>query len=225
MRSAARPQSNFYPRSPCGERLLNTSQSENAVDISIHALLAESDQYLISQLGYQCPFLSTLSLRRATMPITDRIVAGFISIHALLAESDAGVHVQRLAAHISIHALLAESDLGNHQRFVRTKVFLSTLSLRRATNCIAVCNRHRPISIHALLAESDVAIKSFRFAHARFLSTLSLRRATVCKAGQAGIIQFLATLSLRRATPRSRSGILLHEYFYPRSPCGERQRA
>ena len=34
---------NFYPRSPCGERLLEQSASYNAHMISIHALLAESD--------------------------------------------------------------------------------------------------------------------------------------------------------------------------------------
>ena len=33
----------FYPRSPCGERLLEQSSSYNAYLISIHALLAESD--------------------------------------------------------------------------------------------------------------------------------------------------------------------------------------
>ena len=33
----------FYPRSPCGERLLSTAQGRRADNISIHALLAESD--------------------------------------------------------------------------------------------------------------------------------------------------------------------------------------
>ena len=33
----------FYPRSPCGERLLEQSSSYSAYLISIHALLAESD--------------------------------------------------------------------------------------------------------------------------------------------------------------------------------------
>ena len=34
-------------------------------------------------------------------------------------------------------------------------IFLSTLSLRRATGCGQYCIRARAISIHALLAESD----------------------------------------------------------------------
>ena len=33
----------FYPRSPCGERLVGASEGATAGDISIHALLAESD--------------------------------------------------------------------------------------------------------------------------------------------------------------------------------------
>ena len=34
---------NFYPRSPCGERLHNLNLPSRPIDISIHALLAESD--------------------------------------------------------------------------------------------------------------------------------------------------------------------------------------
>ena len=58
-------------------------------------------------------FLSTLSLRRAT--ILEGVPLRFldISIHALLAESDGGaLAVKCTYVHISIHALLAESDEG-----------------------------------------------------------------------------------------------------------------
>ena len=102
----------FYPRSPCGERRI---QPQRAVLVA--------------------PFLSTLSLRRATKYPRGRYGPGRISIHALLAESDdAGVHVQRLAAHISIHALLAESDIVTAALAASWLLFLSTLSLRRATS-------------------------------------------------------------------------------------------
>ena len=79
-----------------------------------------------------------------------------ISIHALLAESD----VLALADAcplllISIHALLAESDLGAVLVFNGRPVFLSTLSLRRATVFNLFANPGSTISIHALLAESD----------------------------------------------------------------------
>ena len=42
-RPCGRPTRDFYPRSPCGERLLPRSADCNYHSISIHALLAESD--------------------------------------------------------------------------------------------------------------------------------------------------------------------------------------
>ena len=81
-----------------------------------------------------------------------------ISIHALLAESDYGRinDISRLMK-ISIHALLAESDLVFTARQAAIGVFLSTLSLRRATWPYLFIGDHHHISIHALLAESDPA--------------------------------------------------------------------
>ena len=101
--------------------------------ISIHALLAESDQSPESVSVKAGLFLSTLSLRRATRGADDRQERACISIHALLAESDELLYHFCPVNHISIHALLAESD-----------VFLR--SLKKAA---------KNISIHALLAESD----------------------------------------------------------------------
>ena len=61
-------------------------------------------------------FQSTLSLRRATGPWTEALLAQYISIHALLAESDPYRPVSiRQPRQISIHALLAESDSKYHQ--------------------------------------------------------------------------------------------------------------
>ena len=82
---------NFYPRSPCGERLLLCGRLEVVYLISIHALLAESDSCFGSYA--QCPyrFLSTLSLRRATHYDNYNLHCCEISIHALLAESDISV--------------------------------------------------------------------------------------------------------------------------------------
>ena len=101
---------------------------------------------------------------------------------------------------ISIHALLAESDFKKLAGKASALLFLSTLSLRRATlgakrrPCMgrdfyprspcgerlvtALCSHSHPrISIHALLAESDQSLQ-------------------------------------RQRSP--------HRHFYPRSPCGER---
>ena len=86
--AAAKNRGNFYPRSPCGERPCWPLYTGWNRRISIHALLAESDQ----------------AGRIPGRP------AG-ISIHALLAESDfACWYIKEMTANISIHALLAESD-------------------------------------------------------------------------------------------------------------------
>ena len=126
----------FYPRSPCGERQFNWNLIRSNRNISIHALLAESD---VDEIPYQrqiYQFLSTLSLRRATN--------GFAGVLFLIddfyprspcgerprEESD-----QQHLIDISIHALLAESDLENRAQDLANVAFLSTLSLRRATGC------------------------------------------------------------------------------------------
>ena len=171
-------------------------------------------------------FLSTLSLRRATLAVSNLWNNGYyfyprspcgerppgkkreprypvISIHALLAESDPRVaRVVGEGDGISIHALLAESDLLSRCWRPSQTLFLSTLSLRRAT--IPRCRYVAPkrISIHALLAESD-------------------QPGLCCHYGSI----FLSTLSLRRATSRQRCSPSFPMDFYPRSPCGERRLA
>ena len=124
---------NFYPRSPCGERPHGRAAAGCGIHISIHALLAESDDAYLAALGKGVQ----------------------ISIHALLAESDYPKQENYPQSNISIHALLAESDCYSlrhsaqgryfyprspcgerHQPVTMhtwRKVFLSTLSLRRAT--------------------------------------------------------------------------------------------
>ena len=124
----------FYPRSPCGERLMRILLYVQEVQISIHALLAESDGGALRTPPHTTGFLSTLSLRRATGGLDAYCEYITISIHALLAESDCVCQHYGVRFGISIHALLAESDLRraimqSHQ----ARQFLSTLSLRRAT--------------------------------------------------------------------------------------------
>ena len=83
----------FYPRSPCGERLLHCTTYLNC-----------------------SRFLSTLSLRRATNDAINGCNPDFISIHALLAESDERADsFPDAPPEISIHALLAESDSKSAQ--------------------------------------------------------------------------------------------------------------
>ena len=107
-------------------------------------------------------FLSTLSLRRATQRSASSLPSMSISIHALLAESDSGYfRFPRLDA-ISIHALLAESDVSCMLYDTSSLIFLSTLSLRRATLRVLDGSKSSIISIHALLAESDSSSDSWQ---------------------------------------------------------------
>ena len=170
--------------------------------ISIHALLAESDQRVTTIVFSDKKFLSTLSLRRATHQnlkssarrqkflSTLSLRRATPAYHGRAAELDyfyprspCGERRGTGGADadtwwISIHALLAESDQLMRYTPSCTPRFLSTLSLRRATHA----DRIRPdlcsISIHALLAESDGGLVPSAAPLLRFLSTLSLRRAT-----------------------------------------------
>ena len=147
----------FYPRSPCGERREIVSIERCSLKISIHALLAESDD-------------------------TRRSIK--MELNNFYPRSPCG---ERHECWTALNHLLR---------------FLSTLSLRRATLIGLTYGGGRNISIHALLAESDDGSLIYNNRCQRFLSTLSLRRATI---GQMAIHA-------------------IHKYFYPRSPCGERQK-
>ena len=147
---------NFYPRSPCGERRCQLIVRSFSKRISIHALLAESDREPRHPKGNSIKFLSTLSLRRATLSCNGETTAGTY----FYPRSPCGERriMQRNRTHIlliSIHALLAESDSITNHPYCGDYEFLSTLSLRRATALDSSMKPQPEISIHALLAESD----------------------------------------------------------------------
>ena len=123
--------------------------------ISIHALLAESDFMFLGQLSMSSPFLSTLSLRRATSPCAFRSSKSFY----FYPRSPCGERRYSLRHSTQGWHFYPRSPCGERQQtayfFMCGKAFLSTLSLRRATY-----KNHHPL-------ESG-----------KFLSTLSLRRAT-----------------------------------------------
>ena len=147
----------FYPRSPCGERLAALHVAGQLHNISIHALLAESDLLKALPLPRWHPFLSTLSLRRATAPqMAYRLYnkyfyprspcgerpnwfdlwgwAEYFYPRSPCGERPRRASRQQPAGEISIHALLAESDKHTEQNYKKRTKFLSTLSLRRATS-------------------------------------------------------------------------------------------
>ena len=124
----------FYPRSPCGERHQQTA----------YFFCAKA-------------FLSTLSLRRATAhPITILVRVVEISIHALLAESD----TPSTFRHCTTYLFLSTLSLRRATSVARVATTVETdfyprspcgerlFILRKITITV-------DISIHALLAESD----------------------------------------------------------------------
>ena len=146
-------------------------------------------------------FLSTLSLRRATVTVLGIQHKVGISIHALLAESDGISRVKRLLpSWISIHALLAESD--------------------QAANGLA--DTPPQISIHALLAESDLWDLMGDLSYDNFYPRSPCGERLVLWTAPNLLLRFLSTLSLRRATVFGFTWLASRSYFYPRSPCGER---
>ena len=173
---------NFYPRSPCGERLIHP-----------RLCCVKLNFYPRSPCGERPP-TQTVVMHKSP-----------ISIHALLAESD------YLGARkpCDVRYFYPRSPCGERHNLTQGVfnlfTFLSTLSLRRATTWQRGSRVTYVISIHALLAESDgyfgrLAVDPSHFyprspcgerrappynlmIQHTFLSTLSLRRATVFVVG------------------------------------------
>ena len=169
----------FYPRSPCGERPEVGIPNTNTSKISIHALLAESDaRYPAIRVDFD-DFYPRSPCGERQLRRSPWAGGKCISIHALLAESDNNLLAMVCqTGFISIHALLAESDVMDTLIFTNAMLFLSTLSLRRATvACIKVSIDNAdfyprsPCGERPSVSDSLPALKPF-------LSTLSLRRAT-----------------------------------------------
>ena len=146
---------NFYPRSPCGERRRFRTVNNAEINISIHALLAESDTSSTVIVILRKNFYPRSPCGERPFPDGFVCLRLLISIHALLAESDTHPITILVRVVISIHALLAESDntsiagrITSNDFYPRSpcgerrllmclllsgQLFLSTLSLRRAT--------------------------------------------------------------------------------------------
>ena len=150
-----------------------------------------------------------------------------ISIHALLAESDTrrltniidsshfyprspcGERPSSTVIVILRKNFYPRSPCGERRKPRRLKsrrcVFLSTLSLRRATNGSTRQTYHRYEFLSTLSLRRATTVRpNHKGCGSTFLSTLSLRRATTDKLkGAYESLTFLSTLSLRRATIQS----------------------
>ena len=192
----------FYPRSPCGERRYWPCVHVVGRAISIHALLAESDALAPEENPTQKNFYPR-------SPCGERLLEQSASYNAALENfyprSPCG---ERPDTSIII--------LDEYQ-------FLSTLSLRRATDDLQVPASVSKISIHALLAESDRLIPS--------LSTMLFDFYPRSPCGErlyanfSGFYWWIISIHalLAESDGCQRPCERPTTNFYPRSPCGERQ--
>ena len=214
-------------------------------EISIHALLAESDSGSHLRIHRHQNFnpRSPCGERRLLCSLC-RHDCG-ISIHALLAESDCiALSSYTLDIHFNPRSPCGERPPALRLSGASCK-FQSTLSLRRATwhkgyniavprisihALLAESDSIRSIpvvpaaiSIHALLAESDGRDARWLATYTEFQSTLSLRRATALPFSTTPMI----CISIHALLAESDHGIVhmpvLSSNFNPRSPCGERR--
>ena len=190
----------FYPRSPCGERPCGNAGINSPITISIHALLAESDE---AQDGYKdtvTEFLSTLSLRRATGKV--RVVEpgllflSTLSLRRATAPNRRPYHYNRNFYPRSPCGERQHTDNGTN----------ANLHFYPRSPC-----GERPRAEHHASTQQE------------FLSTLSLRRATLhCKTLKTFRHYFYPRSPCGERHAPNRRLYHCNKNFYPRSPCGER---
>ena len=238
--------SDFYPRSPCGERPKHKFLRAAPYSISIHALLAESDSIQLIRKPENVLFLSTLSLRRATREPTALRTPHhrFLSTLSLRRATLVQIIMSGYTRDFYPRSPCGERPrLKMLSRQCRSR-FLSTLSLRRATLIVVLLCHHISNFYPRSPCGERLFGKNKNTAESQFLSTLSLRRATKRHIR----VQIAASISIHALLAESDPmdepqyqilDISIHAllaesdgtkkfkmpvpaYFYPRSPCGER---
>ena len=198
------PQYHFYPRSPCGERQRSRSAGHKP-NAYFYPRSPCGERPLESLTPTQTKkFLSTLSLRRATVwPATRR-----------------GVEKH----------FYPRSPCGERRCISRSTpvqaAFLSTLSLRRATTITLSLH---PLELQHFYPRSPCGerpgnITALQRSRENFYPRSPCGERQQGETQARGLKAFLSTLSLRRATCQWRRSVKLFRHFYPRSPCGERHR-
>ena len=238
---------NFYPRSPCGERHLIAVSRPHGGDFYPRSPCGERRPAGSVRAARRGGFLSTLSLRRATVlpeasPCTGRDFYPRSPCGErprprrrrrrgcyFYPRSPCGERRSSSRSWVVVFLFLSTLSL---RRATQTNTgsnesgeFLSTLSLRRATNSLVRCSCTIDISIHALLAESDAWPVGISHHRRISIHALLAESDTSPAAAPFRLSTFLSTLSLRRATAQAWPVLPAGCHFYPRSPCGERPEA
>ena len=173
------------------------------------------------------PFLSTLSLRRATLTTVLHWyhISRFLSTLSLRRATRSGGPWQAGCRDFYPRSPCGERPCSASRYFSMPSYFYPRSPCGERLSFIIYSITDNCISIHALLAESDIELAFLAINPITFLSTLSLRRATPgAKSTTPERYYFYprSPCGERRATLTYQS--LMQPYFYPRSPCGERQR-
>ncbi len=218
-------QSNFYPRSPCGERLWACRYVPCIHSISIHVPLAGNVAILVAGGIGMVGFLSTFPLRGTSALSRRAGGARLISIHVPLAGN-----VSRSGASAGSprdfypRSPCGERLSGAPQRAGKA-IFLSTFPLRGTSSSPPAGGAGGGISIHVPLAGNvtwaSPSYMPWQNFYPRSPCGERLKRAArACR-----LPQFLSTFPLRGTSRRSLASHPDWRNFYPRSPCGERRRA
>ena len=174
----ARWEENFYPRSPCGERLSTWAYQTVRVDFYPRSPCGERLHYVFPRPFPQYFYPRSPCGERHYEFVLDDFLS-MISTHALHAESDGSVaNSSRLPTFISTHALHAESDNTGRNLPNGVHHFYPRSPCGERLQNKPIWNRCVGISTHALHAESDFMHQYNIDLHKIFLPTLSMRRAT-----------------------------------------------
>ena len=217
----------FYPRSPCGERQAAETEMKRVLDISIHVPLAGNvsvDFALHSP--HRVLFLSTFPLRGTSSAIV-RVSPLYvrISIHVPLAGNVPAVN----SGFKPKRNFYPRSPCGERPDKFRVVVvgivFLSTFPLRGTsamcsqsalTNCIFLSTF--PLRGTSALQSQQGAVLHISI-HVPLAGNVAQRRRQANYQSP-----FLSTFPLRGTSSLRLLYVKCQRNFYPRSPCGERQR-
>ena len=195
----------------------------DAMLISIHALLAESDNQPGISHKHTEQFLSTLSLRRATIPLDDgSLFEVFLSTLSLRRATKHSFAKCTCNIYFYPRSPCGERPTPGHPNKSVTNFYpRSPCGERRESQPLfarptkdfyprSPCGERRPRQIIIVVID-------------RFLSTLSLRRATFQKSKKDRQNSISIHALLAESDNHAKLNIRQIQNFYPRSPCGERR--
>ena len=216
--------SDFYPRSPCGERPRYTPSSSRSSNFYPRSPCGERlTWYQLTPV--RITFLSTFPLRGTSYGSREAALGyvSFLSTFPLRGTSPLSRYCRPPEEFLSTFPLRGTS-LRITLYFVCPSYFYprSPCGERPGVNH-AVPVHTQEISIHVPLAGNVRTLPGVIAVRVEFLSTFPLRGTSRrCPVRIQARLSFLSTFPLRGTSIRTSRPRPARAYFYPRSPCGER---